>query len=225
MFAIAGGMPRSGSTLVYQVVCHLVERHLDGVRLGRADLGLLPEYRREVRDNRWRVIKTHFFDPGVKCLIGEGRAAAFYIYRDIRDVLCSMMRLDKKGFEQPFADLPMFMHNDRLWKESGHTLVQRYEAVIGDVPKAVGQMAAHLHVRLEEGEAAAIAALYSIDANRARAKAPEDCPEMLLRRSHIHTGEAGRWRSTLTGPQIEAVRTVCGDWLVAAGYESAHDWA
>jgi hypothetical protein len=229
-------MPRSGSTLVYNIVCHVVEKHLHGTRLGFADAGLLPEYRREVLDNRWRAIKTHVFDPGLKSLMDEGRATVFYIYRDLRDVLCSVMKHSGLPIDRSVSIVPALVENDRLWKADEHTLVQRYEDVVADVPHAVAEIAAHLHVSLSDGEASEIAAIYSIDANRARVEAIASRPRAdgaggrfridphtLLLSNHIHTGQTGGWRTTLTESEVEAVHAVCGEWLAVNSYETGHD--
>jgi hypothetical protein len=176
MFAICGGMPRSGSTLAYQIVCHLVERHLQGVRLGFVHAGLLPEFRQEVLDHRWRVVKSHYCDPGLRCLADEGCAVSFYVYRDLRDVVCSIMQHAGRSIQQPLSYVPGLIDNDRRWKATPGVLVQRYEDVFANVPAAITEMAAHLHVTLAAGEADEIAALYSLDANRARIQAISSRP-------------------------------------------------
>jgi hypothetical protein len=170
MFAICGGMPRAGSTLHYQIVAHLVETYSSGRRLGFVQTGLLPEFRREVIDNRWRAIKTHLLDPGLTGLLEEGRAVGFYIYRDIRDVVCSMMRRGPDWTGPPLSCPPRLIDNDRAWRATPPVLVHRYEDVVADLPKAVREIATHLGITLATREADEIAALYSLEANRARTR-------------------------------------------------------
>lgn len=270
MFAICGGMPRAGSTLHYQIVCHLVETHLGGARLGFIHSGLLCEVRREVLDNRWRIIKTYTFDSGVQALVDEGRAKVFYIYRDVRDVLASMLQRRAPLMPPPHVLLPRIIQRDAIWKAQASVFVHRFEDVVADVPKAVRAMAAHLGIALRTHEADAIARSYSLEANRQRVAAivsrpkppaPFGLPQTaglpattfghpvtplglheasmmpgsvrdidgvdlhtLLRWDHIGTGQPGAWRTVVSADDLERVRPVCTEWLIANGYETDGNW-
>src|SRR5262245_39428525 len=98
-------MPRSGSTLQFQLTAHLVE----GAGLGtRVEWGPSGEFPR-VRDARagqpgWKVFKTHACTPDVRAELDAGRARGVYVYRDVRDVVVSRMRKRDQTAERLWRD-------------------------------------------------------------------------------------------------------------------------
>src|SRR5262245_23834258 len=167
MFAICAGMLRSGSTFQYQIVSHLVETIHGGKRLGFMGLDCVSEIRQEVLDYRWRVIKVHEPHAFFSGLLDEGRAKCFYTYRDVRDVMYSLMHRLGLGFDEIFRHAALAAGpNDEFWRSQPHTLVQRYEELVGDSTAAIRSIAEHLGIALSEPDAANLASLYSIEANR-----------------------------------------------------------
>ena len=102
-----------------------------------------------------------------------GRARALYAYRDVRDVVFSLMHKRGKTFEQILRQgmIHQILANDRFWMAQPGVLVQRYEDLISDPANGVTELANHLGLTLEDGEAERIAALYSQESNRARTEA------------------------------------------------------
>lgn len=229
MFAICAGMQRSGSTWQYQVASHLVEGHLHGVRLGFVGLHWLPEVRREVIDNRWRVLKVHDSHPALTELIAERRAVGFYTYRDIRDVVYSIKARSGASFERVIGEVPNLLRHHRVWSAHERTLVQRYESHVLDPTGAIREIAAHLGLHPPAVEIENIAVLYSLEANRRRARQLADSgvpydPHTQLYSNHLRSGEAGTWRRLATPAEIEILRRTCSAWLVAQGYETDDGW-
>jgi len=105
---ICGGMYRACSTWQYEVVAHLIERHLRGERLGYLTgeayaARFAPFSRRAIHAGvgrrSWRVLKSH---EGHRCFaraLSSGQALAVYTYRDIRDVVFSLMHKRSLAFE------------------------------------------------------------------------------------------------------------------------------
>ena len=95
-------MYRACSTWQYEVVSHLVEQDLEGERLGYVcgesyeSLGRLATGRAERGGcNPWRVLKSHEGARSFSRALESGQALAVYVYRDLRDVIFSLIH--KRG--------------------------------------------------------------------------------------------------------------------------------
>jgi Sulfotransferase domain len=126
--------------------------------------------------------------------------------------------------------------NDRFWMARPDVLVQRYEDLLADPTRGVIELARHLGIRLDESEAARIAALYSHESNRARTEAlrrqlqeagvdlenaanAQICDsKTLLHWNHIRHGDSRSWRSLANPRQRRILNRLCGRWLKARGY-------
>ncbi len=139
--------------------------------------------------------------------------------------------------------LHAILNNDRYWTARPGVLLQRYEALVEDPIGGVEEMAAHLGLTLASGEAEAIAAEYSLEANRRRtakltqqlseqgvdlndpAHALRHDPHSLLHCNHLRQGRVGGWREDATPAQRVTIAEICGAWLIARGYECDTDRA
>ncbi|MGZ3382252.1 MAG: sulfotransferase domain-containing protein, partial [Isosphaeraceae bacterium] len=171
---ICGGMYRACSTWQYEVVGHLIERHLRGERLGYLTgeayaARFAPFFRREVHADverrSWRVLKSH---EGHRCfarVLSSGQALAVYAYRDIRDVVFSLMHKRSLAFEDLLRQgmIHQILVNDRFWRAQPRVLIQRYEELVADPVTAVVQLARHLGLGVTRREAAEIADDFSLE--------------------------------------------------------------
>jgi hypothetical protein len=235
------GMYRSGSTWQYDVVCHLLERHRDGRRLGFVTGAEFAELS-EGKADCWRVLKAHDAHPA----FAAGRALAVYSFRDLRDVAYSLLHKFGGSFAEVIGRqrrLHLCMDNDAFWTARPRTLCQRYEEIMARPAEAVVALAAHLGVELAEGEAEAVAAEYSLKANlwrtvvlanRLRGEGVDlDDPanalrwdgQTLLHWNHIRAGRVGGWRDEATPRELAVLARLCGAWLIARGYEPDLSWA
>ncbi len=247
MYVFCVGMYRSCSTWQYEVACHLLEHHREGERLGfwqgdqfaaHAASGVDPE--------RWSVLKSHDADDCLGVALREGRALGLYSYRDLRDVAYSLIFKLRVDFDEVVVRrrfLHAILNNDRYWTAQPNVLCQRYESLVADPVGGVREMAAHLGLTLATGEAEAIAAEYSLEANQRRAadltqrlgeqgvdlNKPDQAlvydPHSLLHWNHLRQGRIGGWREDATPAQRALLAEISGDWLIARGYESDTDWA
>jgi hypothetical protein len=238
------GMYRSGSTWQYGVAGHLLERHRAGQRLGFVSGDHYTPNPEPTPG--WRVLKAHDRHVYFTAALLDGRARALYSYRDLRDVCFSLMH----KFRLPFAEvvkpdglLRQCLVNDAFWRWQPHVLYQRYEDFVTDPAGGVAAIAAHLGITLEDGAAAAVAAEYSLAANQGRAVALADRlrdagvdlddpanairwdAATLLHWNHIRAGRVGDWRRLATRRQLARLAEVCGQWLIANGYETDGKWA
>ena len=133
---ICAGMYRACSTWQYEVVGHLVENHLKGRRLGyvsgesyetleRLGPGRIPRG----GSTPWRVLKSHEGARSFSRALESGQALAVYVYRDLRDVIFSLIHKRGTSFRQLLRQgmIHQLLANDRFWRRQSRVLVQRYE--------------------------------------------------------------------------------------------------
>jgi Sulfotransferase domain len=244
---LCGGMYRACSTWQYEVAAHLIEQYLGGQRLGyltgdqyaarvRADASCAMHT--PGQSPRWRVVKSHEGQRSFARALAEDRGLAVYAYRDVREVVFSLMHKRGMTFEQLLRQgmIHQILANDRFWMARADVIVQRYEDLLADPTRGVIELARHMGIRLEESEAARIAALYSHESNKARTEAlrrrlqeagvdlesaanSQICdPTTLLHWNHIRQGEARSWRTLANPRQRKILDRLCGRWLKARGY-------
>ena len=244
---ICAGMYRACSTWQYEVAAHLVEEQVGGRRLGyllsgeyTALLGQDVENARAASGigRGWRVIKAHEGERAMASELSAGRARAIYAYRDVRDVVFSLMHKRSKTFEEILRQgmIHQILANDRFWMAQPNVLVQRYEDLISEPATGVTELAKHLGFALEAGEGERIAALYSQESNRARTAALKQRLEQagvdlentgntqifdqssLLHWNHMRQKGAASWRTVATPRQKAILHRLCGRWLESRGY-------
>jgi hypothetical protein len=234
-------MYRACSTWQYEVIAHLIERHWNGLRLGYLTGEKFSAFDDVWADRAcWSVLKSHEGDSRFASRIAEGRAVAVYAYRDIRDVVFSLMHKRRVPFDTLFRQgmIHQILVNDRFWTSQPGVLCQRYEALIADPVAGVEQLAAHLGLTLAAGEAETVASEYSFQANRQRTETMGlrlraegvdlDDPSntlyydsrTLLHWNHLRQGRPGDWRSLASPRERAILARLCNRWLAEHGYET-----
>ncbi len=146
---ICAGMYRACSTWQYEVAAHLVEEHGGGLRLGYLLSGqytalLAGAAGSVVADSAkrrgFRVIKAHEGERAMARELKAGRACALYAFRDVRDVVFSLMHKRGKTFEELLRQgmIHQILANDRFWMGQPNVLVQRYDDLIREPARRDG---------------------------------------------------------------------------------------
>src|SRR4051812_14054496 len=151
MYVICAGMYRACSTWQYEIIAHLIEKHRNGVRLGYLTGEQFAEFDDVWADKPcWSVLKSHEGGRRFASALAERRTIAVYAYRDIRDVVFSLMHKRSLTFEALLRQgmIHQILVNDRFWAAMAGVLCQRYEALIADPVAGVEQLAAHLGLTL-----------------------------------------------------------------------------
>ncbi len=165
------GMPRSGSTLQFQIAAELVERHGLGRRLPFLARPKVPRLVRALCGrSRAFVLKTHALDPVSVDHWERDSSLGLYSYRDVRDALVSALRMAQQPYTDSWARAflqSVFEHQEAVLRMP-RVLVQRYEDITGDLGEAVAQVASHLGIAMAPGEADALALNFVPEAQKAR---------------------------------------------------------
>ena len=173
MLVLCNGMPRSGSTLQYNLVANLVEAAKAGTALGgiQDTGGTVDDLRVAATADAMLVYKTHDVLPHILPWVQRGEAGVlvFYIYRDLRDVAVSVR--EKHGPDETrmfgLLDSAVATYNALVpIRESPLVLWQRYEEVTQDALAATRQAAAFLGIDVAPEVAKEIAAECSVGSAR-----------------------------------------------------------
>jgi hypothetical protein len=239
-------MYRACSTWQYEVVGHLIERYLQGTRLGYVTGGSyasmpatgVPGRGRESNSD-WRVLKSHEGHRYFARALRSGSALAVYAYRDLREVVLSLRHKRATTFEVLLRQgmIHQLLASDRFWRAQPNVLVQRYEELVADPVTGVVQLARHLGLGVTRRQGADIADEYSLQANQTRIDLLRErllaagfdlddpsnqqiCdPVTLLHWNHLRPARNRSWRSETTPTQRAQLARICDDWLEANGYD------
>ena len=229
------------------MVAHLIEKHYGGERLGYLTSDEYMRTKALDQSNpqpihadqlQWRVFKSHDADPVFATAVHTGRARVVYAYRDVRDVIFSLMHKRGLTFEQLLRQgmIHQVFANDRFWMAQPDSLVQRYDDLIARPASGVLFLARFLGIPLEQTEATEIAEMYSQEANRARTQALRErlqqsgvdlesaanaqiCdPKTLLHWNHLRPGGGGSWVTKASTRHHVVLDRLCRNWLRSRQY-------
>lgn len=234
MWIFCAGMKRSGSTLQFQLASHLVEGAGLGSRVSWSPALEFPAARQaKAGSGEWRVFKCHECPPEIAAELLVGDARGLSTLRDLRDVIASQMLFLGTSFDRLWSDgfLEECVEDHAAWTALPRVAVMKYETMVADPAGHVQQVAAHLEIPVTDGEAAAIAAEFTVDKQRDRivnaatwesVRTPDRellfDPHTLLHRNHINSGRPGAWAQILSKEEQRRVEETFGWWLVDHGY-------
>lgn len=196
---IAAGMMRSGSTVHYQILLDLLTRAGRAVDGGFAERGeFAPIFARFQDEEKQVVVKAHKGNDIVQHLLETGEARAFYIERDLRDMLVShTLRNWGDGVDRSLDD-PTWMRNTvgsltywrRFWTQFPSTHVLDYGLLVTDLAGAVKELARALDVTISDADAQELAQQYTPEKMKA-----------ILPNKHVNDGRVGMWHDYVTDAQ------------------------
>jgi len=191
---INAGMPRSGSSWLYNAMRLLLEA---STLPGEFSHYWIADLTPDTKLTPVTLIKVHSYHP-----LLAGRAAAIvYSYRDVRDALASRARFT--GTAQVVGEASYYVRHDRRWRERANCVV-RYEDLRADADGVVRAVAKALGA--ETVDFAAIkASLAGVSEEYRRSK-------------HITHGGSGTWQASLSPEVVAAIERRHRDWLVENRY-------
>ena len=231
--AICCGLPRSGSTLQYQLAAEIVESAGAGRALGWIGAASVDDVIEQLPRGKVGVVKVHHFQQlhGVTRADAGGSLRLIHSYRDLRDVAVSLSRLSGRSFRDIVvaADVERMIADSIQWESCESVMLSRYEDFVGDVGREAGRIAAHLDLDLPVDLLDHFVDHFSLERQRDRtAELRSDSigydPTTLLHRGHIGSGAAEQWRS-LSMVERAYLERVAGDWLSRHQYAlSTHSY-
>ncbi|MBC8430512.1 MAG: sulfotransferase domain-containing protein [Desulfobacterales bacterium] len=232
-------MPRSGSTVHYQLTKEIVESNNVGKGLGWVEPEQFPKLQSNfMNDNRFLVIKCHSYINGAQDLVSRGEAKAIYVYRDLRDVIVSIMNKNKTSFRHVMQSgfIHSILQEYDNWNKLNDIFVAKYENMIKDLAQETLKIAKYIGVDLDKSSAVKIAGKYTIeqqvkriqsfDYNTYGVRAGKNNydPDFLLHDNHIFSGNTKQWITMLSPFEIGLIEDIAYGWLVEKDYHIKQTW-
>jgi hypothetical protein len=201
-YIICCGMPRSGSTLQYQIVKEILEKNGFINNYGWLNKDDMSGFFTLQKNNYKKpiLIKVHDFHP----IFLEERifknSLFIYVHRDVRDVFISHMNKWKFNFDKLIKSnfLDEIENNYFEWINFKRSYKTDYTNLTNNTKEQVVEISKYLNLELNNEEALLISEKLSIDKQKEYIKSIStdqlyDNNE-LLHWNHINSGESNQWR-------------------------------
>ena len=186
----------------------------------------------------WRVLKSH---DGHRCFaraLSSGQALAVYAYRDIRDVVFSLMHKRGLAFEELLRQgmIHEILINDRFWRRNPgcSSTLRRACRGSGDCrgptrppsrarghPPGGGRDRRRFLAGIESDADSTLEAAGEAGIDLTAPGNLQICnPVRLLHSNHLRPGGTGSWQTDLRFSHRVLLDRLCGAWLRAKGYAS-----
>ena len=199
---ISGGMPRSGSTLLFNIIRILLEEKYNG-KVGSGWLGQLDK----IPDSGVYLVKGHTLDP----LKMKRASLIFYSYRDLRDALVS--RKKKFGREPSLKVVQNWIQQFRLAQKYSN-LMLKYELMMADPSVTINQVAKLLEMEVDTDRIQA-----QLPSTTSRSENTEFDPVTLLHKDHVTGTKALDWKSEIPSNLVEDIYKEFKWWFIENDYE------
>lgn len=219
-------MPRSGSTLHYQLISAIYECAGLGKGYGFAKIELLdlPEV---------AVVKSEECKDWMLEAVENKQARAVGIYRDFRDIIVSLRDFYNRRAEfrntrevwsaQEIIDreAQRILTDYYKWEKVCHYWSD-YRFVINNTVAEIKQLCNYFDITLDTTEARKIARRFSLERNIVTTDnldAWMKPDETMLTKAHIssYCGKS-RWQDELSPDEIVQIEAMAGEWLIKHGY-------
>lgn len=227
-WVICCGMMRSGSTLQYQIVKEIVEMNEIGLGLGYFNNNdLIKTLSAFHNDNTTYVVKIHHYFE-LPTGLSKNDFKFIYSFRDIRDVVVSLMNFEQKEFINIFNQFRFYQLQVQhyRWLKKNGIYISKYEDFVLDIPREIINISSFLNIDISESSIKRLSKKLSISQQEHQIVNSQtiekyDCtysPETLLHKNHINSGEIGQWKDQLSNFQIASVEYSWKDWLLQNNY-------
>jgi len=202
---VTAGMPRSGSTWLYNAVRLLLEY------TGKLDIGAgwISDFN-SFKNHDVVILKIHYFEP----VIANNATMILYSYRDIRDALASFKR--KFGNEPSIEQARKFIHNDIQWREKA-SYIMKYEDMIAAQEETLRKIAGCLGIT-NANLMQIIEDITAMTYDKGEKRNDVYNMENLLHKNHITDGRHGSWDGYVPEELIAQIENEFREWLHCNGY-------
>jgi hypothetical protein len=218
------GVPRSGSTLLFNLIRELVKIELD-----RLDGFFTTEIEYQnllSKERSFFVKKNHEVSWLLIKRIKSNLSLGFFTHRDIRDVVVSLMQ---KGWMQDFntwierKGLHTMVNNSLIYASVKNMNTISYEELTNDRLTVVNNIKKILNLdHVDESSMKMIVRNSSIEEIRKKIEniSVDDEYDRAthLHKDHIADAEMGKWRRHLSDDQVEVINAISREYLIRFNY-------
>jgi len=236
MWIFCCGAPRSGSTLQYNIAATLVERSHLGKRIGYInpiDFDKIQKLHKNV--DSYLVLKCHELSESMISEVKTNNAFVLYTYRDVRDVVVSMIKKFGRDFQYYLDDgfIENYLKFDDSIKGMTSAYISKYEETIENLRQEIKNVSIFLKIEISNLELKQMVDEFSLTKlkefsnnkqNFSDASAILDNnknmyhQKTLLHKGHIISGESGQYVKGLKNWELKRIETKTGAWLQNNGY-------
>lgn len=227
MWVFAAGMPRSASTLQYQIAKELIKRNELGCDFGWVnpkEHGTLKAQCNHPSD--LCLLKSHSITDFIHEKMSRHNAIALYSHRCILDVVSSLKHKNNTTYtNERLRNLVLSIKKTHeQWLQWDNVIVQKYEDLVDQLEECANEIAVAMKIDIDcshmkeivdalriEKQTAYIEKLHGADNLVKVDQHNEYDPESLLHLNHISGGLVGRYVENLTHSEIETIRSVWPD--------------
>jgi len=201
-------MPRSGSTLIYNLLRLTIDKGLAGDRSYR--YGWVDDLRTAAPAD-YTLLKLHDFDPQ----LAASASLIVYSYRDVREAVASMYR--KFGTQPTLQLANTYIRQYELWSGVADIKV-RYESLDKARQLELIDKVTHL---LQMGSVDAAEIVQELDELPDATPADDGTYDVvtLYHPGHITHGGLGNWKTQLEPSLIASIEVQHHEWLRTHDYE------
>ncbi len=241
MLIINGGIPRSGTVLVGNLLRLMLERrNIPWSRYNPQERRHLPDFLKLAQASGIDgavIVHTHLIDATVvEAITSRPDAVIFWSYRDPRDALTSLMKLHDLPLADGLHAMQIYHEAAKLAHASAKTVKIRYEELVIDLARHIELLAKRLHFELQQDEvedlihrtsaATHMDYVEQLQQNtlpgartiQTKRRAMREDPKTLLNDRHIQSGQTGRWRTELTASAQTVANAELDRWIRMFGY-------
>ncbi|MAM27946.1 MAG: hypothetical protein CMC13_02895 [Flavobacteriaceae bacterium] len=229
MWIICAGSKRSGSTLQYNIVSRIVELKGLGRRLPHAKPEDFPSVIEKQKDNNGiKVFKSHTLTKEIEELIKRSEARIVYCYRDVRDVVVSLIKRNwlNKDLKSISGFTESYLSDYNMWATYHKKMyISKYEDFYNDIKSEVSRIAVYLNIDLVPEEINQISAELSFE--NLQTEADKNFIEKdkytfdrntLLHKNHIQGRIHNQYIENLSLNEILGIEKIAYKWLLSLDY-------
>lgn len=218
MIVFAAGMRRAGSTAIFNIVRELVEESGKGYALR------LPDHRHDIvrgyfDDPRMIVVKAHALKDYFEEFVG--RAKVLMSVRDLREIVCSLIRLNQGTFDtiMQYDLLDGYIKEQQTWECATDVYFKKYEDWVDDLFEETKSIAEYLNIELDDETILEIAANWSLDSSAEHANHTNGTNHItFFNPVHVTSRRKETMYDYLSQEQIQQINERYGWWLDKYGY-------
>lgn len=199
---LTNGMPRSGSTWLYNALRHILSE------VTPKNI-FLYGWHEDIKERRQvNLIKAH----GINQTLLQEATQIFYSYRDIRDVLASRKRM--WGMD-PTMEVARSLFVECEFFEKASNYVMRYEDFIANPMAILKDLVRYFDA--DELDIEAIQVMLQAEKKPASDGKPYN-KEELYHRGHVTNGQHMTFQGVVSDKLIEQIEDSFGSWFIDHGY-------